>query len=298
MERAALIARVWNWLPAFRAVAETEHLPTASEVLHITPSALSRTIRLLEEAIGRDLFNRVGRRIELNEAGERLLARVRDSMRLVHSGWLEARDETLVGDVHVASAGLMTTIYVQPALRALRAAYPALVPHLRTAHPERVVQQLLQGDIDVAFLSPSIVHPRLQTEHLGESSNGVYCGRGHPLFRKRKIRRSEILEHDFTAPLRDESGQTHEGWPPHLARRVALYASHMEVGVRACESGGLLAVLPDAIGRERGLRRLPMDEIAPAHMFAMHRHFIAPGERAAVVLEAVRAQIAALAARR
>ena len=49
-ELASLVERIWNWLPAFRAVAETEHLPTASDLLHVTPSALSRTIRLLEQA--------------------------------------------------------------------------------------------------------------------------------------------------------------------------------------------------------------------------------------------------------
>ena len=43
------VSRIWNWLPVFRAVAETEHLPTASELLYVTPSALSRTIRLLEK---------------------------------------------------------------------------------------------------------------------------------------------------------------------------------------------------------------------------------------------------------
>jgi len=292
MEPAARIASIWNWLPAFRVVAETEHLPTASSILHITPSALSRTVRLLEKELGRELFRRVGRRIELTESGERLLARVRDGMRYVYTGWVEARDETLVGDVHIASAGLATTLYVQPALGALRVAHPALTPHLHAAHPESVALRLLRGEIHVAFLSASILHPRLTTVHLGEASNGVYCGSAHPLFRRRRIRRDEILDHDFTAPLPDEAGQTDEGWPSHLRRRVALYSSHMEVGIRACETGGLLAVLPDVIGQERGLRRLPLDEIPPVQMFALHRPIIGPRDRAFVVLDAVRAQIA------
>ena len=81
MERVRRLARFWNWLPAFRVTAETAHLPTASEALHISPSALSRTIRLLEEDVGQPLFDRVGRNIALNAAGQRLLAAVRDAMR-------------------------------------------------------------------------------------------------------------------------------------------------------------------------------------------------------------------------
>jgi DNA-binding transcriptional LysR family regulator len=297
MEPAAQIARIWNWLPAFRVVAETEHLPTASKVLHVTPSALSRTVRLLEQELGRELFHRVGRRIELTESGEHLLARLRDGMRCVYTGWVEALGATLTGDVHIATAGLMTIVYVQPALVGLRGSHAALIPHLHAARPDLVAEQLLRGEIHVAFLCRSVRHPRLTTEHLGEESSGVYCGPGHPLFRKRKFSRADILEHEFTAPLPDASGETDDGWPAHLRRRVALYASHMEMGVRACEQGDLLTVLPDVIGRERGLRRLPFDDISPVHLYAMHRPLLGPDDRAAVVLEAVRAQLPAGATR-
>ena len=291
MEPAAQISRIWNWLPAFRVVAETEHLPTASKVLHVTPSALSRTVRLLERELGRELFRRVGRRIELTESGERLLARLRDGMRHVYTGWVEALQATLMGDVHIASSGLLTTVYVQPALAGLRAAHAGLIPHLHAAHPDHVAEQLLRGEIHIAFLSRSVRHPRLTTAHLGEESNGLYCGPGHPLFRKRKLSRTDILEHEFTAPLPDASGETGDGWPRHLHRRVALYAGHLEMGIRACEQGELLTVLPDVIGHERGLRRLPFDDIAPMHLYAMHRSLLGPGDRAAVVLEAVRSQL-------
>ncbi len=58
MERLRRVASFWNWLPAFRAVAETEHLPTAAEALFVSPSALSRAIRLLEKDVGQPLFRR------------------------------------------------------------------------------------------------------------------------------------------------------------------------------------------------------------------------------------------------
>ena len=51
MERMRRLTTLWSWLPGFRAVAETQHLPTASKQLHVGASALSRTIRLLEEAL-------------------------------------------------------------------------------------------------------------------------------------------------------------------------------------------------------------------------------------------------------
>ena len=84
-ERFKATTDVWNWLPAFRAVAETEHLPTAGEMMNVTPPALSRAVRQLEEAVGRELFVRSGRTMQLNEDGRRLAIAVRMAMRTVHT---------------------------------------------------------------------------------------------------------------------------------------------------------------------------------------------------------------------
>ncbi len=54
----------------FLKVAETEHMTRAAESLHIAQPALSKTIKNLEEDLGLPLFDRVGNRIELNEAGK------------------------------------------------------------------------------------------------------------------------------------------------------------------------------------------------------------------------------------
>ena len=68
-----ILFSVWNWLPAFYVVAQTQHLPTASKRLHLSVSALSRTIRLLEAAVGRPLFHRTGRGMHPTDFGKRML---------------------------------------------------------------------------------------------------------------------------------------------------------------------------------------------------------------------------------
>ena len=50
------VNQIWNWLPAFRVVAETQHLPTASKEAHLSASALSRAVKLVEEQLDRQLF--------------------------------------------------------------------------------------------------------------------------------------------------------------------------------------------------------------------------------------------------
>src|SRR5512139_2768477 len=73
-------------LTAFRAVAESQNLRAAAEVLHLTHSAVSQQIRGLEEQLGFALFERRGRRVVLNAAGEALLRSVRSALAQLDDG--------------------------------------------------------------------------------------------------------------------------------------------------------------------------------------------------------------------
>ncbi|HEY5861739.1 MAG TPA: LysR substrate-binding domain-containing protein [Casimicrobiaceae bacterium] len=69
-----------NTLIAFRAVAERQNLRAAAEAIHVTHSAVSQQLRSLETQLGFDLFERRGRRVVLNPAGEALLRSVRTAL--------------------------------------------------------------------------------------------------------------------------------------------------------------------------------------------------------------------------
>ncbi len=73
-------------LPAFRTVARLQNLRAAADSLHITHSAVSQQIRALEEQLGFDLFDRRGRRIALNSAGEALLRSVEPALAQLDDG--------------------------------------------------------------------------------------------------------------------------------------------------------------------------------------------------------------------
>jgi len=75
-----------NTLAAFRAVAEVENLRAAADTLHLTHSAVSQQIRGLEEHLGFALFDRRGRRVVLNPAGQALLRSVRVALAQLDDG--------------------------------------------------------------------------------------------------------------------------------------------------------------------------------------------------------------------
>jgi LysR family transcriptional regulator, glycine cleavage system transcriptional activator len=75
-----------NTLTAFRSVAELENLRAAAEVLNLTHSAVSQQIKGLEEHLGFDLFDRRGRRVVLNAAGQALLRSVQGALAQIEDG--------------------------------------------------------------------------------------------------------------------------------------------------------------------------------------------------------------------
>lgn len=287
LARLRLVARIWNWLPAFRAVAETNHLPTAAARLHVSPSALSRTIKLLEEAVGASLFDRVGRSIELNERGEALLAATREATRRVHAGierMFEARDR---GRVCVATGGAWSLVYLAPMLRELLERYPELEPDIVPVRPTTVVADLTQGAVDVAILSVDVSHPAVQTTLLATIDNAVFCGVGHPLHGREDVPVDELVAHPFVAPA-PRDGVPVEGWPAHQARTVKWKASRMQEGVSVAQTGLALCVLPAPVGEASGLWRLEMSELASVPIYALTRQSLGEPDRADFVLEVAR----------
>ena len=75
-----------NFLPTFVAVAQLENLRAAADALHLTHSAVSQQIGELENRLGFPLFDRRGRRIHLNAAGQALLRQAAPALALVEDG--------------------------------------------------------------------------------------------------------------------------------------------------------------------------------------------------------------------
>ena len=271
MPSFADLAPVWNWLPAFRAAAESEHLPTAAAALGITPSAVSRTLRNLEEALGTKLFERVGRRIQLNGVGREFLTTVRSSMRQVHGALARIGAPGTGVELRVAGSGLATLACAVPMLMNMRARLPRSVAQIHVVEPANVASGLLRGDIDLAVLSQAIGHPELECFRLGHATNGLYCGPQHPLVDAQHVDLHDLQDEEFIAPLPNEVGSTTEGWPAELPRCVVLRAQQMHIGAEACRASRLLAVLPDYVGRLHGLSRLPTEPLPVIPIFAVHR---------------------------
>ncbi len=286
---------IWNWLPTFRVVAETEHLPTASKRLHVTPAAISRTLGLLEDRMGRELFNRTGNRLVLNGDGRRLLEAVSEAMSKVERGLHSLEDSPLSGPVHVSAGGVLTNHYVVPAMLELSNRHEGLEPQVRNMRTGDATQALLEGTLDVAFIYESMTLDGIHVERLGESPSSIYCGCEHPLFDGDDVSLEELTDHPFSVPQIGDTGQIMDGWPADVDRTVGMRITLLTSNLAVCRSGQYLTVLPDVTARpfvEAGqLRRFDIDILPPAPLYAARREStVSESGRARGVIDAVRAR--------
>src|SRR5262245_11349422 len=117
-----------NTLAAFRAVAEVQNLRAAADTLHLTHSAVSQQIRGLEEHLGFDLFERRGRRVVLNAAGQALLRSVQGALAQLEDG-VQAAAAAATGTAQRLRVTVLPSFaqrWLLPRIGRWRARYPDL----------------------------------------------------------------------------------------------------------------------------------------------------------------------------
>ena len=112
-------------LRAFVAVAEALNYTRAAEGLGITNSALSRTVRLLEESVGVRLISRTTRSVSLTEAGDRLLQRVKPAIEELESAIAQTKryKDRSVDVVRIYSSRSAADLFLRPILRSFSDSY-------------------------------------------------------------------------------------------------------------------------------------------------------------------------------
>lgn len=277
----------WSWLPAFRAVAETGGVNEAARQLHLSPSALSRSVTCLESALGEPLFHREAGFV-LTARGESLLAATRDAMRGVHAA-TEA-SAVLAGPLRVGATSRLGIHRMLPALRALRRAWPEAEPWVSSVREDEVEPLLLRGALDLAIVLGTRAPRSLEGTALAPASSHVYCGRGHALYPVKRPSDEAVLAHPFAAPIAPGGREVVvDGWPPDRARTIALWSDTLDPAIDACLSGELLVCLPDeivvALALADRLRALPRPELPATPLLCLTRRAI--GQRPTLAAELV-----------
>jgi DNA-binding transcriptional LysR family regulator len=237
----------------FAVVAETGSLRRASELLLISPAALSRAIKQLEAELGAELFVPSGRGIALTDRGRLLQQR---------AGRLLNEYDAFVADTHrgdrvsatlrIATFEIFSTHFMAWAIDHYLCGRAVL---LREMIPAELESALLNREVDVAMTYIPVPHEGLDFLKVARQEMGIYgrCG---------TFRDTPFEELPFCVPISPVSGaaqpvQGLDGWPLTGASRRVRYQFHMlETALLVAARGhGVLFCPPFVVERHNELVR-------------------------------------------
>ena len=256
-------------LEMFLAVAEEGGFTRAGERLHVSQSAISRQIGLLERELGGPLFNREGRRVSLTHSGEILVATAhrlfREMQQLVEQ--LADVHELRRGRLRLAG-GMSVCMYVLPRLlKKYRRLYPDVDVRVSTGSSEAILRKLRAHEMDLALLTLPVIANDLEVIPVLKEEMVVVTAPRHPLAHKRMVDAREIGR--FPLILYETGSRTRETIENFLREEkvspdVAMETENAEI-IKAMVGSGIgitvlshAAVAPDvrqkrlAIARIRG----------------------------------------------
>lgn len=169
----------------FVAVAEEEHITRAAARLNIQQPPLSQQIKLLEEEIGVELFDRSPRKIQLNGAGKvflsdarRILAQVHEAVQRVRQFELGREGSLLIG---LTSSASMHPLTIQIFER-FRTAYPLFSLQLEEGANHDLMSLVEEERLDFAFIRSGVKRfPQLEARKLLDETMVLAIPGGHPL---------------------------------------------------------------------------------------------------------------------
>lgn len=186
-------------LEILRAVADTGSFTAAGHQLHLSQSAVSRQILMLEEELQEQVFLRVGGKVKITPVGTTLLElsrRVFDDIEATQAGIVEAR-QTLGGTIRLIG-GMTVCLYVFPPLiKEFKRVHPNVEVKVTAASTPRLVRQVRTGGADLGLVTLPVDDPSVVVEPVFHEELLLVTSPQHPLARKPHIVPKDLARQPF-----------------------------------------------------------------------------------------------------
>jgi len=192
-------------LQAFIAVAASGSFSEASKDLFLTQPAISKRIASIEDELDTALFDRIGRGIQLTEAGQALLPRaqkilleIEDSRRAIQN-----LSNQVGGTLRFATSHHIGLHRLPPMLRQYTKNFPNVELDIQFMDSEEACRAVEHGKLEMAIVTlPLTPADSLELQQIWTDKLSVIIGKSHPLYKKKRIALSDLAEHKAILPAR------------------------------------------------------------------------------------------------
>lgn len=161
----------------FRTVCETGYNSTkAAEALHMTQPAVSLAIKELEQYYGVHLFDRIGRRLQITDAGQHFLQYAIHISDLFSDMETGLRDWDSKGVLRIGASITIGSQFLPSYVKAFSELRPGLDVRVTVEQSERLEQKILANELDCALIEGIAHDPNIVSEAYMEDHLSVICG--------------------------------------------------------------------------------------------------------------------------
>lgn len=249
-------------LTYFVAVATRLNFSRAAEDLHVAQPAISQQIHVLEKELGAPLFERIGKRVQLTNAGQALLPHARQILAAVETARNEIREhgQLLKGTVKLGAPPTVSAHILPARITAFEQKYPGLDVTLRESGTGSLLKLVEHGDIDLAIVSADLLPSTVESAPFLEEDYVVAVGSDHRLYRRETVTVAELADESFILfpdgyKLREVTltACRTAGFQPH----IALDGGSMQSALQFVAAGLGVAIVPEmALTHASGIRAL------------------------------------------
>lgn len=200
-------------LELFLALAKKPHIGEVGKEVGLTQSAVSMAIKSLEEILETRLFDRINKKIVLNENGRLFLGRVEHLVLGLKEAESIFRDEHLHGEIRVGVSSSIANYIIPQIFYAFMQNYDGVTFKMETGNTREVAALIENGRVDMGFIEGEYDGPDIQHEVLGTDELYIVTGDAS-LVRDEPYRIEELLGKRWV--LREKGSGTRETFYSHL----------------------------------------------------------------------------------
>jgi LysR family transcriptional regulator, low CO2-responsive transcriptional regulator len=278
-------------LKVFESAARHLNYTRAAEELFLTQPAVSMQVKQLEESLGVALFEQLGKRLHLTEAGQEVLGYARGvTQQLDELESVLNRMKGLSGGRLRISVATTANYFIPTLLGTFARRYPEVTVSLDVTNRETLLQQLAENIVDLVIMGQPPLEADVKAEAFMDNPLVIVAQPDHPLAAKKKITLKRLQDEVFL--VREKGSGTRIAMERFFNERTINITTGMEVGSneaikQSVQAGlGLGLLSRDTLEQELSLKRLVILDVDEfpilRHWYVVHRR----GKRLAPVAQA------------
>ncbi|AIT09320.1 LysR family transcriptional regulator [Candidatus Francisella endociliophora] len=196
-------------LQVFVNTAKAESISIGAEKCFISQAAASMSLSQLETMLNTTLFDRIGKRMKLNDNGKNLLAKAIQILDEIEEfETLSEGSSELSGKITIGASTTIANYILPKYIAKFRNLYPTTEFEIISSNTKKIIHDVESLTCDIGFIEGECDSPAIDTSLWRKDNLKVICRADHPLYGKKNIKLKDLLEYEWVT--REQGSGTFE----------------------------------------------------------------------------------------